>query len=63
MKTIAEREQELKELATTEAGKEQVIAQWKKYANADPGNWRPADGWDFPGMIRVILQHEYHRGP
>jgi hypothetical protein len=61
MKTLAEREQELQALATDERGKEQVIALWKKYTNADPGHWRPADGWDFPGMIRSILRHEYHR--
>lgn len=59
MKTSREREQELYEMSTSDAGREKIVALWKKYTNSDPGHWLPAQGWDFAALIRDIVRHEY----
>jgi hypothetical protein len=59
MKTRDERTRELNELATSDQGREKIVALWKKYNHEDPGHWRPLEGWDYPAIIRGIVRHEY----
>jgi hypothetical protein len=61
MKTREERTRELKDLAASPDGRQKVVDLWRKYTNQDPGHWQPANGWDYPTMIREILLHEYKR--
>ena len=41
--------------------RQKVVDLWRKYTNQDPGHWQPANGWDYPAMIRETLLHEYKR--
>jgi hypothetical protein len=59
MKTAKERELELNEMAASGAGREKIVALWKKYTQNDPGHWLPAQGWDFAALIRDVVRHEY----
>ena len=54
MKTAKDRQQELNTLTTSDTGRDRIVALWKKYTNNDPGHWLPAEGWNFPALIRVI---------
>jgi hypothetical protein len=61
MKTREERTRELQDLAASEEGRDKIVQLWKKINHANPGHWRPVEGWDYPAMIRAIVQHEYKK--